>query len=136
MPRGIYDRSKVKKAAKTVSDVTEDAPKVKRKYTRKAEGAVLKTVTISDAPEAPPTALPGGFYELQELTRLAQGLAQLNSSGQAVLGPLVKKVTAAIEVRFDALYAKKEEEVVVEKPLISLPPPEKFTAATPTAPTA
>lgn len=137
MPRGVYDRSKLKKkAAKTETQAVE-APKAKRKYTRRA-AAPNPELGVAQAP-----SISGElFYQLRELASLrAAGIVQVDS----LIKKLVTKLEAAwdeanspvekvAEVKAEKKNGKTIEKAVEEKLQTALPAPVPFIPQAPSNP--
>ena len=130
MPRGVYDRSKLKKA-KTESKAAE-APKAKRKYTRRAVGPAP---VLGGVAQAAPTDI---LFQLREL-------ASLRAAGITQVDGLIKKMVSKLETAWDEANAPAEKAAVEvktekkngkteEKVQTALPAPVPFIPQTPASP--
>lgn len=134
MPRGVYDRSKLKKAKKTETPAVE-APKAKRKYTRRAAAPSPELGGIAQAPNTGDI-----LFQLREL-------ASLRSAGITQVEGLIKKMVNKLETAWDESNAPVEKAVEVkaekkngkteekaEKAQTALPAPVPFIPQTPASP--
>lgn len=134
MPRGVYDRSKVKnKKASSVDEIVSknEAPKVKRKYTKRAKADEVQSPEVPQMKHEGIGHAVGYNHDARfQFEFLTQQLAQLTTIKREAGGTsgefdnIIKKVIAQMSKTFEQLHPTEQpkpiEKVAAPKPVVEV----------------